>query len=270
MIVGYHAGGLDEPDLERAARRLKAAGYGGVQIAGPIAKTIAQRDGWEAAGDLFRANGLDVLCAWGANPALKEWADGERGQASFAKLRLCAEQARRAKCASLMLIPESGPKADADLLRAAGRQCAAFARRLHGETGVRLSVHQHRGGVVESLEEVRRFAEAFDGVSSALLADTAHLTLGGVDPAAFATEFAGRIDTVHLKDARGGAFAFPGTGTVDFAAFFKALDRAGFDGFAIADVHDAPHAGDPVADARAWLDRAWPRAAGVAASRNDL
>ncbi|MCZ7647749.1 MAG: sugar phosphate isomerase/epimerase [Planctomycetota bacterium] len=254
MIVGYHTGGLDEADVARAARRLQKAGYGGVQFAGPVAKTIAARGAWEESGSIFRAHGIEVLCTWGANPALEEWADGERGQERFAKLRRCGEEARRAGCASLMLLPEGAAPASPELRRAAGRAFANFARAFHDTTGVRLTLHQHAGSRLESWSEVEEFAAEFDGVSSALIADTAHLTLGGIDPARFVRAFAGRIDMLHLKDARAGRFAFPGQGTVDFAAVFAALEAAGFAGNLVADVHDASFEGDKVIAAKAWLD----------------
>jgi sugar phosphate isomerase/epimerase len=81
--------------------------------------------------------------------------------------------------------------------------------------------------------------------------DPSHLVHQLLDPAAFVDEFADRIHHAHVKDARraldgrrsilgshldfgaprrGWDFVSPGRGDVDFEAFVRALNRAGYDG----------------------------------------
>ena len=81
--------------------------------------------------------------------------------------------------------------------------------------------------------------------------DPSHFAHQFVDAVAFALEFADRIYHVHVKDARppprrtaldpgshlelrrpsrGWDFVSPGHGDVDFEAFFRALNRIGYDG----------------------------------------
>ena len=90
-----------------------------------------------------------------------------------------------------------------------------------------------------------------------LIADTAHLTLGGIDPVKFVRDWYPRIAGVHLKDtepkysvakagwkgpapsreehARVNLYKNFGTGGVDFAGFIQALRERGYDSWVSLD-----------------------------------
>lgn len=75
------------------------------------------------------------------------------------------------------------------------------------------------------IDRVRR-AGGLDNVR--LLFDIYHLVVNGDDPRAVLEEHAASIGHVQIADAPGRQE--PGTGEIDFAGFFRALDAAGYDG----------------------------------------
>nr|MBA3685963.1 sugar phosphate isomerase/epimerase [Planctomycetota bacterium] len=153
-----------------------------------------------------------------------------------------------------MMACQWGPQhPDRALLARVGALVAAEARQFHDRHGVALTVHQHRGRPLQTADEVAAYAARFDGVSSALTADTAHLALCGVDPARFLRDFAPLIDLVHLKDLRDGAFIWLGDGTLDLGSCFVALAETGYDRALVADVYESPGPADMPAAARRWI-----------------
>lgn len=65
------------------------------------------------------------------------------------------------------------------------------------ESGMQHAFHPHVGALVQEDAETRAVLEHTD---TQLVLDTAHLTLGGSDPAALVASHADRIGLVHLKD----------------------------------------------------------------------
>jgi inosose dehydratase len=142
--------------------------------------------------------------------------------------------------------------------------------------GLTCALHPHVGTLVETAADVERALELTD---VAWCLDTGHLFIGGVDPAAFAREHAGRVVHVHLKDVDGdvaarlsagglslmeavqtGLFRPLGTGDAQVAATLDALTAAGYDGWLVLEqdtaiTGDEPPAGEgPVHAVRASLD----------------
>jgi inosose dehydratase len=108
-------------------------------------------------------------------------------------------------------------------------------------------LHPHVGTLVETADDVRR---VLDGSDVRWCLDTGHLAIGGTDPVAFASDAAGRIGHVHLKDVdlavaarlnageltlveatRMGLFPRLGAGDVAVAELVVALERTGWDGW---------------------------------------
>ncbi len=114
--------------------------------------------------------------------------------------------------------------------------------RVAAAEGVTLAVHPHEGTQVYTADDVGR---ALDVTGAGWCLDTGHLFLGGVDPAAFATEHGDRVVHVHLKDVddavagrlrsgeltllravQEGLFVPLGTGDAGVGRTMEELDRA--------------------------------------------
>ena len=153
--------------------------------------------------------------------------------------------------------PEGGPSEDqlkrlAATLNEIGRQTIAF--------GVRLAPHPHIWGPMEREHEFRTVMSLTDPKYVWLTTDTAHLTLGGMDPVKIVSDYFPRIAEVHLKDTyprfRGNTstptqaehhqaslYHNLGAGGVDFPAIFRILRDRTFKGWVVFDL-DAPRPGD--------------------------
>lgn len=139
------------------------------------------------------------------------------------------------------------PKLDAGQWAGFGRRMTAFGDYLR-EQGMPLAYHYHMGTVVETPDEIDRFAEA-TGDSVGVLLDTGHLTFAGGNPLDVIAKWGPRINHVHCKDVRAevlkaakerdssfldavvdGVFTVPGDGCVDFTAVLGALGASGYRG----------------------------------------
>ena len=110
------------------------------------------------------------------------------------------------------------------------------------EKGVTVCFHPHYGTCVFSQSDIDYFAAHTEPEYVSFCFDTAHTTLGGMDPAALIRQYGDRIAYMHLKDvdtyalskAEGrmkmASFRALGHGTVDFPAVKAALEEVGFDG----------------------------------------
>jgi sugar phosphate isomerase/epimerase len=90
------------------------------------------------------------------------------------------------------IVTDDHLKVLADTLNEIGRQTIAF--------GIKASPHPHIWGPMEREHEVRRTLELTDPKFVFITADTAHLTLGGMDPLKIMSEYFPRIAEVHYKD----------------------------------------------------------------------
>jgi inosose dehydratase len=113
--------------------------------------------------------------------------------------------------------------------------------------GVRACVHPHVGTMVETKKDVERVVEDSD---VPICLDTGHLTVGGIDPVAFAEEVASRVAHVHLKDidfdvleilrssqgtytdaVRAGLYTPLGGGGIDLRGLVRMLEDSGYRGW---------------------------------------
>jgi sugar phosphate isomerase/epimerase len=70
------------------------------------------------------------------------------------------------------------------------------------EFGLSLGYHPHFGTFGETREGLKRVLDSTDPRYVKLIADVAHLTLGGSDPAEVIRTYHDRLSLVHLKDVR--------------------------------------------------------------------
>jgi sugar phosphate isomerase/epimerase len=120
------------------------------------------------------------------------------------------------------------------------------------EEGVRFGLEVHPTEIAYDFVTTRAALDAIDNREAfGINLDPSHFAHQFLDTAQFALEFADRIYHVHVKDSRrrldgrrsilashlnfgeemrGWDFVSPGHGDVDFEAFFRALNRIGYDG----------------------------------------
>jgi inosose dehydratase len=134
------------------------------------------------------------------------------------------------------------------------------------EFGLDLGYHPHFGTFGETREGLKRVLDATDPRYVKLIADVAHLALGGSEPAEVIRTYHERLCLVHLKDVRkdvaelaqanrdlvrSNAYHFCeiGRGAVDFPAVLRAL--RGFQGWLIVELdgYEVPPGG-PAESAR--------------------
>jgi len=134
---------------------------------------------------------------------------------------------------------------------------AALAR----EHGLEVTFHHHACTYVETPEEIDALLAR---TSVGLTLDTGHLILGGGDPLEGLDRWGGRVNHLHLKDARrsvldgvvrgkgdlrtlwaGKAFVPLGTGDLDVAGFVEAVLGAGYTGWLEVEQDTIPDPADP-------------------------
>lgn len=129
-----------------------------------------------------------------------------------------------------------------------------IARRVYDEFGLKLVFHHHCAGYVETPDETRALLEGADRDLVGLCLDTGHWHYGGGDAVACIKEFGGRVRYLHLKDCHAkiaqecraqhkdyyaavsaGVFCELGKGEVDFPGVISAMNKLGYDGWAIVE-----------------------------------
>ena len=127
--------------------------------------------------------------------------------------------------------------------------------------GLRLAPHPHIWSPLEREPELKRVLELTDPELVFLVTDTAHLTLGGMDPVQIMRDHYPRIAAIHFKDTkpqyRGYKGPTPtqeehrmvnlyknlGTGGVDFPAILQLLRERNYQGWITLDL-DPPRPGE--------------------------
>jgi inosose dehydratase len=149
------------------------------------------------------------------------------------------------------------------------------------DRGYEPTFHHHTATYVEAHWEIERLLELTD---VGLTLDTGHLLLGRGEPVAAIRAWAGRINHVHLKDARvavleaivaerapveaiwrRGAFCALGTGDIDVDGVLDALDAIGYAGWLVVeqDILPDPSAAPDQAARDQAANRAYLRARGI-------
>jgi inosose dehydratase len=132
-----------------------------------------------------------------------------------------------------------------------GRLLTELGRRT-ADLGVPLGLHNHMGNLRQAPDEVARVLDAADPRYVRLELDTAHYAQAGGDPATAVERYRDRLLFLHVKDlespvpgrpADSYRFVELGRGKVDFPAFFAALARERFEGWAIVELDRVPEAG---------------------------
>ncbi|MGO8731366.1 MAG: sugar phosphate isomerase/epimerase family protein [Terriglobia bacterium] len=121
------------------------------------------------------------------------------------------------------------------------------------DSGLTLGYHPHFGTIGETRKGLGRVLEATDPRYVKLIADVAHMALGGSDPAEVIRTYGERLCFLHLKDVRkeiaaisrqdrnlvrgkGPPFCEIGLGVVNFAALVQALRAVRFSGWMVVEL----------------------------------
>ncbi|MGC9174989.1 MAG: sugar phosphate isomerase/epimerase family protein [Thermoprotei archaeon] len=135
--------------------------------------------------------------------------------------------------------------------------------------GVRASVHNHYGTIIEGQDEIDYVLQHTDANSVWFCPDTAHLSVAGCDPLKNVIKYGQRIGYVHLKDAIKLAQFVPreekwderlrdlGKGEVPIADILMTLKQSSYDGW-VSYEQDRPQRGETALESasasKAYLD----------------
>ncbi|MFW6091070.1 MAG: TIM barrel protein [Actinomycetota bacterium] len=267
-------GSLPGPD--EVLGELRDAGYDGVDL-GPV--------GWmgDAAriGDRLRRHGLTLCGGWVDLPLSDD--------AAFAAALPGLDEALEVFTAAAEVDPQRPPlptlaDSGSDLRRAhpggraaglglddAGWQRLAANLNVAADrvraAGLEPTFHHHVGTYVETPAEI---GQLLDRTDVGLTLDTGHLLLGGGDPVDALGWLGGRVNHVHVKDARmavleqavseggdmrtvweRGVFPVLGAGDLDVSGFMDALAARGFDGWLVVEQDVVPYESFTLAKAAA-------------------
>ena len=135
-----------------------------------------------------------------------------------------------------------------------------------GKSGIKLCYHHHMSSVVQTEEEIAYLLAHTNPRWVHLCLDTSDLILADIAPVPFIRKFGRRIGHVHLKDlypekmliakrndysfrnaVKDNCFTVPGEGSgcIDFAEVFAALDDIGYSGWLIVDCEQNPQSSGP-------------------------
>jgi inosose dehydratase len=140
----------------------------------------------------------------------------------------------------------------AEDIRTLGARMNALGK-MAQDFGLTLGYHPHFGTIGETRRGLGRVLEATDPRYVKLIADVAHLALGGSDPAEVIRTYGERLCFLHLKDvrkdiaaiarqnrnlvaAKGHPFCEIGLGMVNFAAVVQALGAVRFSGWVVVEL----------------------------------
>ena len=161
--------------------------------------------------------------------------------ATLAEQRACIEAAAGMGAEKAVLHADSRatpPEWDPDEVRPHRFESVRELDAFGDDRGVKVCV-ENLPGVAPTIDD---FDALFDETEASMTLDTGHARVDGfdsADTAAFAAEHADRISHLHVNDARTAADEHvpTGSGTIDFAAIFDALDAEGWTGTASVEVY---------------------------------
>lgn len=235
MLIGTHAlvfsGTFDPAGLRRAIEGTRTAGFDLVEI------PLMDPDGFDArsAAGLLADNGLAVTASLGLTEATDlTSADPDAAAAGERMLELCLDHVATMGGAVLCGVIHSAmrkypaPATPSGIARsqAALARLAAKAR----DRGIRLSlevVNRYETNVFNTARGGLAFLDGVDDPGVSLHLDTYHMNIEECDLFQPVLDAGPRLGYVHIGESHRG---YLGTGSVDFPAFFRALDRIGYDG----------------------------------------
>lgn len=249
--VGYATISWPESEFDEALVTISHLHFKGVQMLGRILKVYGNRPA--ALKEKLQSLKLEpaALSAWGVrlNPAQLPALEDETE-----KFRTYADFQRRLGGLYLQVTDGGNPHSQysADQIKALGERMNALGK-IAKERDLQMGYHPHFGTLGETREGLGRVLDATDSDYVKLIADVAHLTLGGSDPAEVIRTYYQRLVFCHFKDLRKDVaklarqnrdlvrhsryhFCEIGQGVVDFPAILEAFRDMSFKGWVIVEL----------------------------------
>ncbi|MGH7578166.1 MAG: sugar phosphate isomerase/epimerase family protein [Longimicrobiales bacterium] len=227
-------------DDRRAIDDIASVGFRGIQLRASAFAEWGERPGELA--DLLAARNLTFVALSSGVVRIDPAAEAETLDEHVRHARFL----REAGGLYLQVMDERprGREITADDYRRMGGLLTELGRRT-ADLGIPLGYHNHMGNLGQAPDEVSRVLDAADSRFVKLELDMAHYRQAGGDPVRAVSEYADRLLFLHVKDLESpvpgegpGSYRFVelGRGAVDLPAFFDALDRVSFDGWAIVEL----------------------------------
>ncbi len=258
--VGYATISWPEKDLDQALKTTSALGFKGVQMLGWV------RDSYAGSKEEDLKKQLrDLKLQPVALSSSKVKLDPENVTDESAELRSYAEFQKRLGGKYLQVTDKGKPGKTytADVIKSLADRMNALGK-IAQNNGLQLGYHPHFNTLGETREGMGRILDATDPKYVKLIADVAHMTLGGADPAEVIRTYHQRLIFCHFKDLRQDIaeqarhnrdsvrkskyhFCEIGQGVVNFPAILNALRAVNFRGWIIVELdgYVVPPGGPP-------------------------
>jgi inosose dehydratase len=263
--VGYSNISWPPNELDQALETVSALGYQGVQLLGYVQEAYAGDKVAELSGRLQK---LNLKAAALSCSKVKLRPDSSEDFA--AQFRVYADFLHSLGGKVLQLIDAGKPSGSysLDQIKAMGAKMNELGK-MAKDAGMTAGYHPHFGTYGETRQALESVMDATDPRYVGLIADVAHLQLGGADPAEVIRTYRQRLVLLHLKDVRRDAYGLVhggdrdgaeklkfrfceiGHGVVDYPAVAASLRETMFQGWAIVELDRfEPPPGGPAECAR--------------------
>lgn len=252
--VGYAAISWPRRRLNHALDTISQLGFKGVQLLGWVEKAYAGSKLNSLRGRLSDLNLQPVtLSCSGLSLDPGHLADVS------ARFRAYADFCRQLGGKYLQMTDGGEPNGvyPAEQIKALGKELNDLGK-MARDAGLLMGYHPHVGTLGETRQGLGQVLEATDPRYVKLIADVAHLTLGGSDPAEVVRTYRERLILCHFKDVRKDAaelyqknpaaarharyhFCEVGQGVVDFPAVVQAFRQTRYDGWIIVELDGYAH-----------------------------
>ncbi len=262
--MGYSIISWPPSDLGQALETISALGYQGVQLLGWVQSVYTGEKIAEIKDRLQKLKLFPAAlsCSW-----VKLRPDSSED--FTAQFRDYAGFLHSLGGKVLQLIDGGKPRGDysPSEIRSMGAKMNELGK-IAEDSGMAVGYHPHFKTFGETRDGLARVLDATDPQYVGLIADVAHLKLGGSDPAEVIRTYHQRLVLVHLKDVRRDAYELArqdrntaenlklrfceiGRGVVDFPAVTASLREAQFQGYVIVELDSfTPPAGGPAESAQ--------------------
>jgi inosose dehydratase len=249
--VGYATIAWPREEFAHALETISRLGYQGVQLLGWVREAYRGTKAKEL---------RQLLASSKLKPVALSCSDAELAPERLGnetvEVRGYAEFFSRLGGTFLQVTDEGNPAKEysAEGIRTLGARMNALGK-MAQDFGLTLGYHPHFGTIGETREGLGRVLEATDPRYVKLIADIAHLALGGSDPAEVIRTYWQRLCFLHLKDVRkeiaaiarqdrnlvdrkGPPFCEIGLGMVNFGAVVQALRAVRFSGWVVVELDE--------------------------------